>query len=160
IMTFWSGVVAPAGTPASIVDTLNGAINKGLGTDAIRETLTKFGATTNPGSPQDFARFIAAETVKGSGIANTAGITAQRAKNLLSRHPGRDDSREQSQARHRSFCTSSGANSPSISTKQITHGAPERLLQAWLVPHWTTTSPASSSTSTSSSTIVISPDRM
>src|SRR5262249_7931446 len=25
IMTFWSGVVAPAGTPASIVDTLNGA---------------------------------------------------------------------------------------------------------------------------------------
>ena len=30
----------------------------------MRETLAKVGATTNPGSPQDFGRFIAAETAK------------------------------------------------------------------------------------------------
>src|SRR4029078_8436473 len=29
IMTFWSGVVAPAGTPKEIVDRLNAAINDG-----------------------------------------------------------------------------------------------------------------------------------
>src|SRR5262245_8185651 len=57
-----------------------------------------------------------------------------------------------------SFVLSSGSNSPSISTKATTHGALERLLQAWLVPHWTTTSPAFSNTSSLSSTMVISPE--
>jgi hypothetical protein len=32
---------------------------------------------SNPGSPQDFAAFIAAETKKWSAIAKTAGISTE-----------------------------------------------------------------------------------
>ncbi|HSJ41036.1 MAG TPA: tripartite tricarboxylate transporter substrate-binding protein, partial [Xanthobacteraceae bacterium] len=75
IMTFWSGVVAPAGTPAEIVDRLNTAINDGLTSAAVRDNLAKVGAETSPGSPQDFADFIAAETRKWSAVAKMAGLS-------------------------------------------------------------------------------------
>ena len=77
VMTFWSGVVAPAGTPAEIIDRLNGAINDGLKSPAIRDSLAKIGAEASPGSPKDFADFIAAETSKWSAVARTAGITPE-----------------------------------------------------------------------------------
>ncbi|MFL5094471.1 MAG: Bug family tripartite tricarboxylate transporter substrate binding protein [Xanthobacteraceae bacterium] len=74
VLTFWSGVVAPAGTPASVIDKLNAAINDGLKSPQMRESLDKVGAQADLGSPQDFARFIAAETVKWGTVAKTAGI--------------------------------------------------------------------------------------
>jgi tripartite-type tricarboxylate transporter receptor subunit TctC len=75
IMTFWSGVVAPAGTAADIVNKLNAAINVGLRSAAIRDSLAKVGSEAAPGSPQDFANFIAAETVKWSAVAKMSGIS-------------------------------------------------------------------------------------
>ena len=74
VLTFWSGVVAPAGTPAAIVDKLNAAINEGLKAPHTLDTLAGVGAQTSPGTPQDFARFIASEKVKWSEIAKTAGM--------------------------------------------------------------------------------------
>ncbi|HUI94134.1 MAG TPA: tripartite tricarboxylate transporter substrate binding protein [Xanthobacteraceae bacterium] len=74
-VTFWSGVVAPAGTPAAIVDKLNAAIAAGLRSPEIQEKLAAIGAQTAPGSPQDFARFIADETVKWRAIAATARVS-------------------------------------------------------------------------------------
>jgi tripartite-type tricarboxylate transporter receptor subunit TctC len=74
VLTFWSGVVAPAGTPAAVIEKLNAAINEGLKSQQMRESLDKVGAQADLGSPQDFARFIAAETVKWSAVAKTAGI--------------------------------------------------------------------------------------
>jgi tripartite-type tricarboxylate transporter receptor subunit TctC len=75
ILTFWSGVVAPAGTPAAIVNKLNAAIDTGLRSQEIHDKLAAVGSQTAPGSPQDFADFIASETVKWRAIANTAGIS-------------------------------------------------------------------------------------
>jgi tripartite-type tricarboxylate transporter receptor subunit TctC len=75
VMTFWSGVVAPAGTPTEIVDKLNGAINEGLRSAAVRDNLAKIGAEANPGSRQDFADFIAAETKKWRAVATLSGIS-------------------------------------------------------------------------------------
>ena len=75
VMTFWSGVVAPAGTPAEIVNRLNTAINDGLTSTSVRENLAKVGSEASPGSPQDFADFIAAETKKWSAVAKMAGIS-------------------------------------------------------------------------------------
>jgi tripartite-type tricarboxylate transporter receptor subunit TctC len=75
IMTFWSGVVAPAGTPAEIVNRLNTAINDGLTSASVRENLAKVGSVASPGTPQDFADFIAAETRKWSAVARMAGIS-------------------------------------------------------------------------------------
>jgi tripartite-type tricarboxylate transporter receptor subunit TctC len=75
IMTFWSGVVAPAGVPAEIVNRLNTAINDGLSSASVRENLAKVGSEASPGTPQEFADFIAAETKKWSAVAKMAGIS-------------------------------------------------------------------------------------
>jgi tripartite-type tricarboxylate transporter receptor subunit TctC len=75
IMTFWSGVVAPAGVPAEIVNRLNTAINDGLTSASVRENLAKVGSQASPGTPQEFADFIAAETKKWSAVAKMAGIS-------------------------------------------------------------------------------------
>jgi tripartite-type tricarboxylate transporter receptor subunit TctC len=74
VLTFWSGVVAPAGTPASVIDTLNAAINKGLNSRAVRDTLANIGAETHPGSPEDFAGFISSETKRWAAIAKLANV--------------------------------------------------------------------------------------
>jgi tripartite-type tricarboxylate transporter receptor subunit TctC len=74
-ITFWSGVVAPAGTPAGIVAKLNAAMDKGLRSQEIQDKLAAIGAQTTPGSPQDFASFIASETVKWREIAKTANVS-------------------------------------------------------------------------------------
>ena len=75
VMTFWSGVVAPAGTSAQIVASLHAAINDGLKTAEVQENLAMVGAEASPGSPQDFAVFIAAETRKWSAVVKMAGIS-------------------------------------------------------------------------------------
>jgi tripartite-type tricarboxylate transporter receptor subunit TctC len=75
IITFWSGVVAPAGVPAEIVNRLNTAINDGLSSASVRENLAKVGSEASPGTPQEFADFIAAETKKWSAVAKMAGIS-------------------------------------------------------------------------------------
>jgi len=75
IMTFWSGVVAPAGTASDIVNKLNAAIDDGLRSAAIRDSLAKVGSEAAPGSPQDFADFISTETKKWSAVAKLSGIS-------------------------------------------------------------------------------------
>src|SRR5215470_1038297 len=57
----WTGVAAPAGTPPEIVDTLNRAINAGLQSTAMTESLARFSAIANPGSSQDFTAFMRRE---------------------------------------------------------------------------------------------------
>src|SRR6266850_4719102 len=59
-----AGVEAPAGTPAPVIERLNAAINQGLRSPEIGQTLAGVGAQTAPGSPQDFGNFIVSETAK------------------------------------------------------------------------------------------------
>ena len=54
VTTFWTGVVVPAGTPPDIVNKLNAAINDGLKSPPVHDSLAKVGAQPAPGSPQDF----------------------------------------------------------------------------------------------------------
>jgi tripartite-type tricarboxylate transporter receptor subunit TctC len=75
VTAYWTGIVVPVGTPALIIAKLNGAIQHGLNSEAIRDTLARIGSQTHPSSPQDFADFIAAERLKWAGIAKTAGIS-------------------------------------------------------------------------------------
>jgi tripartite-type tricarboxylate transporter receptor subunit TctC len=72
--TFWAGILAPAGTPASIVDKLNAAINEILKSPDLQANLVKLSAKPKIGSPQDFAAFIAAERKKWTEVANAAGV--------------------------------------------------------------------------------------
>jgi tripartite-type tricarboxylate transporter receptor subunit TctC len=73
-VTTFNGIAAPAGTPAPIIGKLNAAINEGLLTAATTETLAKLGAVASPGSPEDFAAFIAAELAKWRSIAQKANV--------------------------------------------------------------------------------------
>jgi tripartite-type tricarboxylate transporter receptor subunit TctC len=73
-VTTFNGVVAPAGTPAGIVTTLNAAINEGLQTAETQGLLHKLGAVSRPISPAEFGAFIAAENRKWSALAQASGI--------------------------------------------------------------------------------------
>ena len=73
-LTF-TGVVAPAGTPSAIVGKLNGAIDQVLAEPAVRAALERLGAEIRPGSPQDFAAFLAREKDKWDAVVRQANIT-------------------------------------------------------------------------------------
>jgi tripartite-type tricarboxylate transporter receptor subunit TctC len=73
VTTFY-GVVAPAGTPETIVARLNAAINDALGSPAMQESLRIIGAVAAPGTPQEFSAFIAAEARKWSAAARAANV--------------------------------------------------------------------------------------
>ena len=74
--SYWVGILVPAGTPPAIVDRLNAAINEVMTSKAMEETLVKLTARARPGSPADFAAFMAAESRKWSETINAANIRA------------------------------------------------------------------------------------
>jgi tripartite-type tricarboxylate transporter receptor subunit TctC len=71
---FWSGLWAPAGTPAAIVDKLNAATNAALRSPEMKASMDKLGIEATIGSPQDFAAFIAAEAPKWARIVEASGV--------------------------------------------------------------------------------------
>jgi tripartite-type tricarboxylate transporter receptor subunit TctC len=77
VLSFWTGVVAPAGTPADIVAKLNGAIGESLKSPSITASLAKFNVEANITSPPEFATFIAGEAEKWGGIVKATGIKAE-----------------------------------------------------------------------------------
>jgi tripartite-type tricarboxylate transporter receptor subunit TctC len=70
----WYGMVAPKATPTEIVDKLNTEINAALADPAIKARLGDLGLNLSPGSPEDFAKFIAGETEKWAKVIKFAGI--------------------------------------------------------------------------------------
>jgi tripartite-type tricarboxylate transporter receptor subunit TctC len=77
VLSFWTGVVAPAGTPADVIARVNGAINELLKTPTVKESLARFNIEPNITTPQEFAGFIAGEANKWGGIIRSAGIKAE-----------------------------------------------------------------------------------
>jgi tripartite-type tricarboxylate transporter receptor subunit TctC len=70
----WYGVGAPANTPTAVVDRLNGEINGALADPNIESRLAALGGMVLPGSPADFGKLIAEETVKWAKVVKFAGI--------------------------------------------------------------------------------------
>ena len=68
------GLVAPAGTPASIINRLNAVMNEGMQAPDIRTKITNLGTEATPGSPADFAAFIAAQHRKWTEVGKAAGV--------------------------------------------------------------------------------------
>ncbi len=77
VVTSFQGVVAPAGTPPSVVARLNAAVNESVDAPEMRAHLARLGATPATGTPQDFAVFFAAETRKWATIVKSAGISIE-----------------------------------------------------------------------------------
>lgn len=70
----WFGVGAPRQTPADIIGQLNTAINAILIDSAVKARLADLGASVFTSSPDEFRRFIGAETDKWAKIVKHAGI--------------------------------------------------------------------------------------
>jgi tripartite-type tricarboxylate transporter receptor subunit TctC len=69
----WFGFVAPAGTPKTIITTLNSAIVATLVDPVIRDQINAIGAEPMPGSPAEFARFIRSEYEKWARVVARSG---------------------------------------------------------------------------------------
>jgi tripartite-type tricarboxylate transporter receptor subunit TctC len=75
--TIWYGLLAPAGTPAPIVNKLFAESKKFLAMPATREKLASVGVIVSPMSPDEFGAFIRSEIVRWTAEAKAAGIEAQ-----------------------------------------------------------------------------------
>jgi tripartite-type tricarboxylate transporter receptor subunit TctC len=73
----WFGVVAPAGTPPDVINTLNAAFVKALSDPAAIEKIRVLGAEPKPTSAEAFAKFIQSESVKWGKLIAEAGIKAE-----------------------------------------------------------------------------------
>src|SRR5712672_3778583 len=60
----WIGLLAPAGTPPTIIDKLSGAANEALNTDEVRTALKRQGTDPVGGTPKEFADFIRTDIAK------------------------------------------------------------------------------------------------
>jgi tripartite-type tricarboxylate transporter receptor subunit TctC len=73
--TSWFGLLAPAGTSPAIVKLLNEQIVAVLSEPAVRAQLGEQGAVPHPETPEEFGRFIRAETVKWAKTVKDSGAT-------------------------------------------------------------------------------------
>jgi tripartite-type tricarboxylate transporter receptor subunit TctC len=71
------GLVAPAGTPRSVVEKLNAALNAALSDDEVKKRLGVEGAEALPVSPDEYAADIAGEETKWSEIIRRAGVKGE-----------------------------------------------------------------------------------
>ena len=69
----WFGVLVPAGTPQPIVERLSRESMKILQSDEIRRRFAEVGAEPVGGTPQQFAAFMAAETIKWAKVVKASG---------------------------------------------------------------------------------------
>ena len=76
-ITSWFGLLAPAGTPTSIIGRLNAETVKVLGRADVKATLAAQGLDVAPGTPEQFAAHIKSEIARFTKIARAAGIKAE-----------------------------------------------------------------------------------
>jgi tripartite-type tricarboxylate transporter receptor subunit TctC len=71
--TSWFGLLAPAGTPADIVNRVQQEVAKSLGTPAVKEKLVAQGAIPSGNTPAEFAKHIVAEHAKWAKVVKESG---------------------------------------------------------------------------------------
>jgi tripartite-type tricarboxylate transporter receptor subunit TctC len=72
--TNWWGIVAPAGTPRPVIDRLHQELSVILATPETKKRFETEGGEAIQMSPDDFGRFIVAETAKWAKVVKDAGI--------------------------------------------------------------------------------------
>jgi tripartite-type tricarboxylate transporter receptor subunit TctC len=76
-VTNWWGIVVPAGTPRSVIDRLHHDLTAVVASTETKKRFETEGAEPLSMSPDEFGRFIAAETVKWARVVKDAGIRAE-----------------------------------------------------------------------------------
>jgi len=69
----WFGLMAPAGTPESVVKTLHGAMSQALDAKDLRDRLARMKADPMPLSPEAFRQFILQEQKKYEPLVKASG---------------------------------------------------------------------------------------
>jgi tripartite-type tricarboxylate transporter receptor subunit TctC len=72
----WIGIVAPAGTPRSVIARLNSEIESAAGKPDIRHRLESIGMESAHAGPEVFGQHIRAELKRWKALVREAGITA------------------------------------------------------------------------------------
>ncbi len=70
----WNGVVAPAGTPKTIIDKLNTDTSQILAAPDTKQRFGELGMQSVGGTPEDFARFLEAESQKWAKVISAAHL--------------------------------------------------------------------------------------
>jgi tripartite-type tricarboxylate transporter receptor subunit TctC len=72
----WNGLVVPAGTPKPVIDRINAEVNAILKQPDVVQKMNAAGFDLIGGTPDDFARLIAAETARWTPVVKRLGIVA------------------------------------------------------------------------------------
>src|SRR6266446_1004391 len=70
----WYGLVVPAATPADLQQRIHAAAITALRSPAVVEQFARVGGVASPGTPQDYAAFLAAEQAKWSEVVSAIGF--------------------------------------------------------------------------------------
>jgi tripartite-type tricarboxylate transporter receptor subunit TctC len=73
----WYGLVMPGATPNDIQRRVQAAATSALRSDAVKEQFAKVGGIASPGTPQEYAKFVAAEQAKWGRIVTAIGFKEQ-----------------------------------------------------------------------------------
>lgn len=74
-VTIWFGVLAPAGTPAAVIDRLHREIVAVMSADEMKRRMQSDGAQAQPTSPAAFAALIRQDLAKWGPIVKASGAT-------------------------------------------------------------------------------------
>ena len=75
--TAWNGVVAPAGAPRAIVETLATEIGRSLRAADVKDRFTASGMEAIGGTSEEFGAFLKAETAKWAKVIKAANIKVE-----------------------------------------------------------------------------------
>ena len=73
----WYIVMAPSGTPRAIIDRLNPVITRIVRSADVKERFARLGFAPLTGTPEEAARFIAAETERWSKVVLATGVRVE-----------------------------------------------------------------------------------
>lgn len=74
VVSNWSGIVAPAGTPKDVVERLHHEIQKVLATSETRQRLEGLGVEPSPARPEEFGALMRSELLRWNKVVRDAGI--------------------------------------------------------------------------------------
>ena len=76
VVSNWSGIVAPAGTPKEVIERLHAEIQKVLAMPETRQRLEALGVEASPARPEEFGALMRSELQRWNKLVRDAGIKA------------------------------------------------------------------------------------
>jgi tripartite-type tricarboxylate transporter receptor subunit TctC len=77
VASSWTGLFAPANTPAAVVETLNRALSKVLASTDTRQKLDKVGALAGHSTPAEMARLLSDDSRRFGDLIRRADIKVE-----------------------------------------------------------------------------------